>query len=406
MKKRYLFLIFLLLVLAVWAAILLLPKTKESEVYFSKVEYSDLKGWSEDKQGLALNTFRKSCASFYKQSRNSSVKPRRVGGVISDWLFVCKAADELNVQNHIGARLFFEQNFTPLQASTVEGQKGLLTGYYEPIIEGKFIKEPGYNVPLYSRPKNLITVNLGLFRPDLKGRRVAGRVSGGQLRPFESRAEIEMGALSGKGLELIWLKDPIDAFFLHIQGSGRVRLPDGTLQMVGYSGPNGHPYTSLGGLMRSRGLLEPDNISMKSIKNWLKENPDRAESLMQKNASYVFFRLLDGEGPIGSQGVELTGGRSLAVDREELPLGAPIWLSGTMPSSIDPINTQVPFERLMISQDTGGAIKGILRGDVFWGIGEDAEKMAGYMANFSEFFILLPNFLAKKVLEKKITNAK
>ena len=376
----------------------MLPKALKPEVSFSRVVFNDLKGWEKDIQGLALQTFKKSCVSFSRQPQNRSVSPSRVGGRVKDWLNACQEADNINDENHSQARGFFETHFTPLQISTKGGSSGLLTGYYEPIIEGSFLETEEARVPLYSRPKNLVTVNLGLFRSDLKGRRVAGKISNGQLRPFESRTEIEGGALSGKGLELIWVKDPVDAFFLHIQGSGRIKLPDGTMQMVGYAGPNGHPYTSLGILMRNRDLLQPDNISMKSIKSWLRDNPELGTDLMRENASYIFFRLLKGEGPIGSQGVELTGGRSLAVDREELPLGAPIWLSGTKPSSDDPTNTQEPFERLMVSQDTGGAIRGSLRGDVFWGLGDEAEKMAGYMANFSEFYILLPNDLATKVL--------
>jgi membrane-bound lytic murein transglycosylase A len=398
MKKRYLSIYLFIMAVASWGALLLLPKGNRPEVSFSKVIFEDLKGWSNDDQGLALNTFKKSCASFYKQPKKKNLLPRRVGGEIQDWLPACKAAEGLNEEDNNISRQFFETHFIPLQILTKEGSTGLLTGYYEPMVEGSLFETENNKTPLYSRPKNLITVNLGLFRSDLKGRRVAGKILGGQLRPFESREEIEAGALSGKGLELIWLKDSIDAFFLHIQGSGRVRLPDGKIKMVGYSGPNGHPYTSLGSLMRKKGLLEPDNISMKSIKGWLKDNPNEALELMRENASYVFFRFLDGDAPIGSQGVELTGGRSLAVDREELPLGAPIWVSGTRPSSDDPENVQIPFERLMVSQDTGGAIRGALRGDVFWGLGKEAETMAGYMANFSEFFILLPLGLAERVL--------
>ncbi|HEX6977888.1 MAG TPA: MltA domain-containing protein, partial [Alphaproteobacteria bacterium] len=197
--------------------------------------------------------------------------------------------------------------------------------------------------------------------------------------------EIDEGALEGRNLELVWVADPIDAFFLHIQGSGRVRLADGSTIRVGYAAQNGHPYLAIGRPLIDRGAIPKDKVSMQSIRAWLAANPDEAERIMWLNASYVFFRELEGEGPLGAQGVPLTPGRSLAVDRRHIPLGAPIWLDTTLPTEGTP-----PFRRLMVAQDTGGAIRGPLRGDVFWGHGSDAAERAGRMRSTGRMWILLP----------------
>lgn len=320
------------------------------------------------------------------------MRPRRIGGSVADWLPACDAAMAADNQ---GAREFFEANFTPLAISVGGEREGQFTGYYEPVYEGSLESSPEYPVPLYSRPPDLVTADLGLFRADLDGRRIAGRIArngdGGQLRPFESRAEIEGGALSGQGLELLWLKDPVDAFFLHIQGSGRVRLADGSLVKVGYAGPNGHPNTMIGRILVERGEVALEDMSMQAIREWIDTHPAEGAELMRKNASFIFFRRLQGDNPVGSLGTELTPRRSLAVDRSHLPLGAPYWVETSRPQQAAGL---VVFNRLMIGEDTGGAIRGAVRGDIFWGRGEEAEFIAGHMANPGRMYILLPNALA------------
>ena len=229
-------------------------------------------------------------------------------------------------------------------------------------------------------------VHLGRFREDLSGRRIAGRVVDGTLYPYESRAEIEQGQLTSRNFDpIVWVDDPIDAFFLHIQGSGQVVLRDGEIMRVGYAGQNGHPYYAIGRELIRRGALTREAVSLQSIESWLRANPHEMTDVLHLNASYVFFRELPENGPLGAQNVVLTPGRSLAVDHTKLPYGAPVWLEAE-----PPVNPHPPLARLMIAQDTGGAIRGAVRGDVFWGAGEKARHLAGKMASQGAYWILLP----------------
>jgi len=239
-------------------------------------------------------------------------------------------------------------------------------------------------------PGDIISVELGLFSADFDGERVRGRLVGNRLEPYFSRGEIERGALDGRALELAWVDDPIKKFFLQIQGSGLVRLDDGRLLRVGYADQNGRVYRAIGRDLIEMGELTREEVSLQTIDAWLRANPDRAEEIMDKNPSYVFFQLLgeadELEGPLGAQGVPLQAGRSLAVDRRFIPYGAPIWLETTAPL---PDGEQV-LRRLMIAQDTGGAIRGGVRGDVFWGAGDLAEFVAGHMNNRGSYYVMLP----------------
>jgi membrane-bound lytic murein transglycosylase A len=245
-------------------------------------------------------------------------------------------------------------------------------------------------VPLYARPPELVTVDLGKFRQDLRGKRIAGRLEGGALAPLPDRAAIEKGALARRRLELVWVDSPVDAFFLQIQGSGRVQLAEGGEMRVGYAADNGHPYTAIGRELVRRGVYQPKEVSMQSIRRWLESNPAEAGALMQVDASYVFFQKVEGEGPLGAEGVALTPGRSLAVDRGHWPLGVPLWLDGTAPSPREG-EPDRPLRRLLIAQDTGGAIRGPIRGDVFWGAGPEPEAIAGRMKNTGRLWVLLPS---------------
>jgi peptidoglycan lytic transglycosylase A len=379
-----------------WLGVALLPPSGPGLVLEAH-SFDNLAGWRSGTQSGALAAFKMSCTAFKRVPATRQILPSHIGGVAGDWLPACEAALLVASDDPAAARDFFEHNFRIFSLSSGDDQLGLLTGYYEPVVEGSLSESAEYNIPLYIRPPDLVSVNLGVFRPDLAGRRIAGRVVAGRLEPFEDRAAMDRGTMRGQGLELIWLKDAVDAFFLHIQGSGRIRLGDGSLQMVGYADQNGHPYTAIGGTLIRMGALTRQNMSMQAIRRWLRANPDRAAQVMQQNASFIFFRFLDGDAPIGSQGVGLTPGYSLAVDRRALPLGAPIWLEGTRPDAGDPEGPAVRLDRLVVAQDTGGAISGGLRGDVFWGMGEEAEIIAGHMANESLFYLLLPNALAAKV---------
>ena len=243
---------------------------------------------------------------------------------------------------------------------------------------------------------SLLSVDLGLFREEWRGQRLAGKLKNRRLVPFDTRSQITKGSLAGKNLEIIYVDDPVEAFFLHVQGSGRVVLEDGTVIRVGYAAQNGRDYVSIGRELVKNGDISLEDVSLQSIRRWLKKNPDKVWELLDKNPSFVFFREIDGaakdQGPLGAQNVPLTPGRSLAVDRAFIPLGLPVYLDTVFPgqnkSQNNPPNK--PLQRLLITQDTGGAIKGPVRGDVFFGFGKEAEELAGYMKEEGQYYLLLP----------------
>jgi membrane-bound lytic murein transglycosylase A len=354
--------------------------------------FAALPGWERDDPAGALTAFTLSCARILaiQQPLETPVGTGGIAGTLADWQSPCSEATSLRDLLSIASagdadvqrRRFFEAWFTPYKAGNNGRTQGLFTGYYEPELRGA--RQPGgsYTTPLLHRPPDLVTVDLGQFRLDWRGERIAGHAVNGRLLPFESRAEIERGALDRQHLAFLWVDDPVDAFFLQIQGSGRVRLPDGSMVRVGYDGQNGKPYVPIGRLLLERGALDRDNVSMQAIRAWIKANPDAGAALMAENPSYVFFRESVGDGPIGAQGVALTAERSLAVDRDFVPLGVPVWLDAGEGAD--------KLQRLMVAQDTGGAIRGPVRGDVFWGFGPAAEARAGTMKAAGEYYLLLP----------------
>lgn len=360
----------------------------------SPAGFADLPGWRQDRLAEAVPALLRSCGVLLRLPADRAMG---LAGTAGDWRQPCNAAAGLPPGDETAARAFFEREFQPFAASNNGDAQGLFTGYYEPSLRGSRQPGEGFAVPLLARPPDLVSVDLGLFREQLKGQRIAGRVVEGALRPFESRAEIEAGALAGRGLELVWVDDPVDAFFLHIQGSGRVELNDGGLMRVGYAAQNGHPYVAIGRHLLAIGAIAPGQVSMQSIRAWLAANPERAGEVMALNPSYIFFREIDGEGPLGAQGVPLTPGRSMAVDRQHLPLGVPLWLDGSHPS---PGGDQPdrPLRRLFVAQDTGGAIRGPVRGDVFWGHEPDGAAIAGRMQHAGRWWLLLPRAVAERHL--------
>ena len=313
-----------------------------------------------------------------------------VAGTVADWRPLCQALGERPPTDAATARAFIEHWLTPFAAANGDTHEGLFTGYYEASLDGAREPSARFATPLYLRPDDLVSVSLGDFRPDLEGERIAGRVVDGRLVPYADRAAIVVGALDGRGLELIWVDDPVDAFFLHIQGSGKVALSDGGSLRVGYAGQNGHSYTAVGRVLIARGEVSREDMSMQAIRAWLAANPDQAQALMNENRSYVFFAPIDGDGPLGAQDVVLTAGRSLAVDRRFVPLSVPVWLDSTAP---DGRGGEQSLQRLLIAQDTGGAIRGPLRGDIFWGDGEAAAAIAGRMKSTGRAYLLLPRGL-------------
>ncbi len=285
------------------------------------------------------------------------------------------------------ARKFFEDFFQPNEIRNEDGSvDGLITGYYGPELEGSRIKTEQYKYPLYRQPDDLLIIDLDDIYPELDKYRLRGRIVGNRVVPYFERGEIDTGESPLTGKELFWLKDPVELFFLHIQGSGRIRLPNGELIMVGYANQNGHPYRSIGKLLLDRQVMTQDQMSMQNIMKWVKQNPEDGQLLLDENPSYVFFRSLpaDIQSPPGALGIPLTALRSLAVDPHTIPLGAPVFLSTIFPG------TDFPLQQLMVAQDTGGAIKGRVRADFFWGMGNDAGKIAGKMKQDGRLWVLLP----------------
>ena len=308
------------------------------------------------------------------------------------WKNTCDAANSLNLQTNNNpdsesVRAYFKQNFSVYKTTNFDGaDSGLITGYYQPILKGSRTKSAKYPFPIYTSPPDLITVELdGLF-PELKYKRVRGRVVGNKLVPYFNRAEIETDNSPIKGHELVYIDNIVDVFFLQIQGSGVVQFENGEQVMVGYADQNGHSYNSVGRLLIERGELTSANASMTGIKNWVKNNPLKFRELLNNNPSFVFFRELPSglPGPIGALGVPILAERAVAVDPKFVPLGAPVFLSTTQP------NNNKPLKRLMMAQDTGGAIKGGVRADFFWGAGAEAGAKAGAMKQSGKIWVLLP----------------
>lgn len=346
--------------------------------------FSDLPNWNTDKLSEVWPAFSRSCQkhkTLPKETVFLNGKP------LSEWSEVCSLALSLKTPTEVEIRNFFETHFLPYKVASEGTSEGLFTGYYEPELKGSRTKYNQYIAPIYKRPSDLVMVeDLGIFRKDrqeLKGMRIAGRVVDGNLRPYFTHAEIDKGALAGN--ELVWVEDPIDAFFVQIQGSGAIKLDTGETTRLTYAGTNGQPYTAIGKVLIERGELTRENVSMQSIRAWLKEHPTEAKTVMEENASFVFFTETKGEGPLGAEGVALTPGRSLAVDPVYISYGTPVWLDITYP---EPESSRI--QRLVIAQDKGGAIKGPIRGDVFWGTGVEAGELAGIMKSKGSYYILLP----------------
>jgi len=338
------------------------------------LSYSKLPGWMEDRHAEAWPALLQSCHKKPKKD------PR--------WSVLCEQAFSMDQPSDVAAREFFEYWFRPHRVLGSWGRRrGLITGYYEPLLKGSMSASADYPVALYRRPPELLTVDLAELYPELAGKRVRARVEGQKVIPYYDRKQIDGTDNPLSGNELIWVDDPVAAFFLHIQGSGRIQLPNGERVAVGYADQNGHPYSSLGRTLVKQGKMKLEEVNLFSLRAWLEDHPDQITDMLNTNASYVFFKLRDvpAGGPIGSLNVPLTAERSLAVDRSVIPLGLPVWLETTTPDE-----HPQPYRRLVMAQDTGGAIRGAIRADLFWGSGERAERMAGNMKQVGRLYVLVP----------------
>ncbi|PLX38186.1 MAG: transglycosylase [Hyphomicrobiales bacterium] len=349
--------------------------------------FENLPGWEAEDHAAALAAFRALCSRG-----DTAPKTRALGVDGRDLAALCDEARALpETISSADAKAFFETRFD-LQRLTVGAGAGFLTGYFEPELDGSRERTPRFSVPLYRRPDDLVKVTAA-NRPDgLDPVLELARKTPAGLVEHPDRAEIEAGALAGRGLELVYLADPLDAFFTHIQGSARIRLTDGSVMRVAYAGKSGHPYTAIGRFLIENGTIAREAMTMETLRAWLVENPDKAKDLINRNRSYIFFRKVDGlkpeAGPVGAAGVQLVAGRSLAVDRRLHTFGAPIWLSGAIP--ISAAGTTGPFARLTIASDTGSAIVGAARGDLFVGSGSEAGRLAGAIRHPVDMVMLVP----------------
>lgn len=340
-----------------------------------KAAWSQLDGWEADDVSDALSAFEQGC---------NVLKTR------AEWAPSCMAASELATRKftRMEAAAFFKREFLPYQVVNAnESVTGTVTGYYEPLLRGARTRTEVFRHPVYAPPSDLVSIDLSEVYPDLKHRRLRGRIVDNRLVPYYDRAAIESDKTPLKGLEIAWVDDAVELFFLQIQGSGQIQLPDGSRIRVGYADQNGHPFRSLGGALIRRGELRAHQASMQGIKAWALRNPRKLQRFLNANPSYVFFKEIAtaGSGPIGTLGVPLTAERSIAVDARVIPLGVPVFLSTTYPGSNAPLN------RLMVAQDTGGAIAGGVRVDFYWGFGDEAGNMAGRMKQTGMKWVLLPH---------------
>jgi len=347
-----------------------------------EARWEDVKGWGADNLAEAHGALLESCGALAKQPA---------------WREACEAARALPAEN-AALRAFFETRFRPWRVvNPDESTEGLVTGYYEPLLRGSRERSKSFSHAIYGVPDDLLVVDLGELYPELKNFRLRGRLDGRRVVPYWPRAELtpQSAALAGKAL--LWVADPIELFFLQVQGSGRVELPDGRRVRVGYADQNGHPYQSIGRWLVEQGELKLEDASMQGIQAWARANPKRLNELLNVNPSFVFFRELpdNGGGPPGALGVPLTPGRSIAVDPRTVPLGAPVFLATTQPASGQ------PMQRLVLAQDTGGAIKGAVRADFFWGFGAEAGAQAGRMRQKGEMWVLLPSALVPENSRKQ-----
>ena len=336
---------------------------KEPRVAMVPVSFNEIAGWQEDKQGEALVAFRRSCPklSTTPETRIATDGGRKIV-TAAEWTRICEQAATVNAADDRAARAFFEENFRPLAVQA----KGKFTGYFEPDMRGSRVPSRLFTVPVYRRP------------PDLTD------------KPYYTRAEIEQGALKGRGLEIAWVQDPVALFEVQVQGSGRVQLAEGGVLSLSFDGSNNRPYTAIGTVLVEMGVMRKEEATWPAIRDWLKRHPQQAREVMRKNERYIFFKDSKGSSITGSEGVALTAQRSLAVDISITPYGTPIWIDTVRPVARRPGATE-PYRRLTIAQDTGTAIQGPARGDIFFGGGPQAADWAGRMANEGRAIVLVPN---------------
>ncbi|MFN5666685.1 murein transglycosylase A, partial [Bradyrhizobium sp.] len=358
---------------------------------YEPLAWTNVAGWGDDDHLAAYKAFRTSCKPIAAQ-QGAPAESKALGSSLRD---PCRIAKGLELSDGVKAKEFFEQNFVPLRISRLGEEAGFVTGYYEPVLDGSKTQTEVYNVPVYRRPSNLFVrgktqASVGLPNSGPVYRKIGRR----KLVPYYDRAQIEDGAIAGRGLEIAWLKSQTDLLFAQIQGSARIKFEDGTTLRINYDAHNGYPYTPVGRVLIDRGIIPREQMSMQKIREWMEQNPEGANEVRRQNRAYVFFRevpLSDKDEAVGAQGVPLTPGRSIAVDKALHVYGTPFFIAGQLP--IESELSKTPFHRLMIAQDTGSAIVGPARADLYFAAGADAGKVSGRLRHNMQFVMLVPKGL-------------
>lgn len=342
----------------------------ENKIKLTKLHFKALKNWSNDNHYQAFEAFIKSCQKIKRLNKDKLLKNNNIAGKAADWQAVCRLALTKKIVNDNHAREFFENNFYPYSVEHNGKLNGLFTGYHEPELKGSRIKTSKFIHPIYKVPDNLALINKTL-----------------------SRKAINNGIIANKGFELLYVEDEVELFFMHIQGSGKIQLANNQIVRVGYANQNGHPYFGISNHLIKEYNIDRKTISGDFIKNWLKKNKQKAKQVMDLNPSYVFFRELTGEGPVGGQNVVLTPQRSLAIDHNHLPYGVLLWVETEF---VDHLDSKIkPFNKLMVAQDTGGAIRGAIRGDIFFGSDQAAARLAAHQKYMGKYYLILPKTVKK-----------
>lgn len=358
---------------------------------YAPIDWTEIPGWADDDHLAAFKTFRTSCAAIVAQTKPPD-DAKALGISLRE---PCRVARASGISTAADAKEYFEKHFLPLRIAKLGDSEGFVTGYYEPIVDGSRTRTDVYTVPIYRRPSNLFVRGFKQSATNLPNKgQVFRKIGRRKLVPYYDRGEIEDGAIAGRGLEICWLKNQTDLLFIQIQGSARIRLDDGSTMRINYDAHNGYPYTPVGRVLIDRNIIPKEQMSMQRIRQWMEENPDGAKDLRRQNRSYVFFRevqLSEKDEAVGAQGVQLTAGRSIAVDKALHVYGTPFFIEGNLP--LESEQSKTPFRRLMVAQDTGSAIVGPARADIYFGAGDEAGRVSGRLRNGAQFVMLIPKSL-------------
>lgn len=357
------------------------PSEKAGDIVLTKTDYTELSGWKEEKFDEVIPVFRKNCEALQKKNGAEYIYNAALKIKTADYLRICRRFAEKKIKNGREMKAFIEGEFVPYAVSDSLNSEGKFTSYYEAVIHASFTKSGKYRYPVYGRPDDLIEINLKDFDEALPDARLVGRVEGKKFIPYYKRREIESSGI--KAPVLMWGDDPVDIHFMQIQGSAIAVMDDGREIRIGFADSNGRKFKGIGGILLEKGVIKQGESSMPEIRKWLRKHPQKAAEYMAENERFIFQRQVDADGPVGAMGVSLTAGRSLAVDNRFIPLGAMMWLDTYTPDS-------EKLQKIVFAQDIGSAIKGIVRGDYFWGHGEEALMEAGRMNSRGRYFILAP----------------